>query len=62
MKIGDLVKRRPKDYVKDDGVGFITHDQICKFRKYRVLFVRFPQTGSGMWFHPSKLKVISESG
>ena len=62
MKIGNLVKRIPNPEIpRDDGLGFVTAETICRHRGYPIVFVRFPKTGWGQWFHKSRLEVISES-
>jgi len=63
MKVGDLVKRKPNpEITKEDGLGFITAGPtIINATRRALFFVRFPLTGWGQWFHPTRLEVISES-
>ena len=62
MKIGDLVKARMVTHVtQPKRIGIITTKEDRHGTGIFYYFVRFPDKGDGLWFHPSKLEVISES-
>ncbi len=60
MKVGDLVETAI-DSPSRSKIGFITSIQNRHNDGKLWYFVRFPERGDGYWYHPSKLKVISES-
>ncbi len=58
MKVGDLVQAKAYGISK---TGFITNMQDRHNDGYDWYFIRFTIDGKGMWYHPSKIEVISES-
>lgn len=56
MKVGDLVRAG-----KRRRIGFVTKAQDRHGDGSLWYFVRFTENGEGWWYHPSKLKVLSES-
>ena len=56
MKVGDLVTTQG-----EGKIGFITKIQDRHGNGIDFYFVRFPNRGDGYWYHPSKLRILSES-
>jgi len=63
MKVGDLVTtyRVIKDWHHFAKIGFITKIQDRHGDGINFYFVRFPDRGNGYWYHPSKLRILSEA-
>ena len=56
MGVGDLVFAG-----QGKRLGFVTSIQDRHGTGELFYYVRFPDRGDGYWYHPSKIKVISES-
>jgi hypothetical protein len=63
MKIGDLIRRKRRVEINpEDAFGIITAGPtLRKTTGQKLFYVRFPSTGRGQWYHPTRLVVISEN-
>jgi len=62
MKIGDLIRRKRRVEINpEDAFGIITAGPPGSICPDKLFYVRFPSTGQGQWYHPTRLVVINES-